>query len=47
MQDFSIELGRANVGGSDFRCVERNFTSGQNLKFRVIFQKYTLQLIRV
>ena len=49
MQDFSVKGSPAVVwGGSDFRGPERNFfLLGKALKFRGIFRKYALKLIKI
>ena len=47
MQDFSVEGGPQNVwGGPIFRGWNEILLLGKALKFRVIFQKFVLKLIK-
>ena len=48
MQDFSVEGGPQNVwGGPIFRGWNEILLLGKPLKFRIIFQKYALKLIKI
>ena len=47
MQDFSVEGVHQMFGGQIFEGLNQILLLGKALKFRVIFQKYELKLIKI